>query len=123
MEPHVRRALAHSGTCDITTTGRRSGRPRRVELVYHVIDGRIYVSGMPRRRKRAWLLNLETDPRFTFHLKGTILADLPAIARPIDDEGERRGILEHVARAWRRTDVDTMVADSPLIEVTIEGLP
>ena len=123
MEPHVARALAHSGMCDITTTGRRSGAPRRVEIVYHVIDRRIYISGMPRRSKRAWLLNLEADPRFTFHLKGTVRADLPATARPIDEEGERGRILEHVARAWRRTDVDAMVAYSPLIEVTVEGLP
>ena len=37
----------------------------------HVIDGRIYITGMPRAdRKRAWLLNLEADPRLTFHLKG-----------------------------------------------------
>ena len=123
MEPHVRRALAHSGMCDITTTGRRSGSPRRVEIVYHVIDGRIYISGMPRHRKRAWLLNLEADPRFTFHLKGTIRADLAATARPIDDDAERRFVLEHVARAWRRTDVEAMVAYSPLIEVTIKGPP
>ena len=123
MEPHVRRALTRSGISDLTTTGRRSGLARRIELVYHVIDGRIYISGMPRHRKRAWLLNLETDPRCTFHLKGAIAADLPAVARPIDDDAERRRILDHVARAWRRTDVEAMVAYSPLIEVTVEGLP
>lgn len=123
MEPQVRRALAHGGICDLTTTGRRSGLARRIELVYHVIDDRIYISGTPRHRKRAWLLNLEADPHCTLHLKGTIAADLPAVARPIDDEGERRRILAHVARTWRRTDVEAMVAYSPLIEVTIEGLP
>jgi deazaflavin-dependent oxidoreductase (nitroreductase family) len=123
MESHVRRALAHGGICDLTTTGRRSGLARRIELVYHVIDGRIYISGMPRPRKRAWLLNLEADPRCTLHLKGTIAADLPAVARPIDDPDKRRRVLEHVARAWRRTDVEAMVTYSPLIEVTLEGLP
>jgi hypothetical protein len=40
----------------------------------------------------------------------------------ITDEKERRAILEHVARAWRRTDLDVMVAHSPLVEVTIDGL-
>jgi hypothetical protein len=73
-------------------------------------------------RKRSWLYNLEADPRFTFHLKRGVTADLPATARVITDVAERRAILEHVARAWRRTDLETMVAYSPLIEVTIKGL-
>jgi deazaflavin-dependent oxidoreductase (nitroreductase family) len=118
----IRSALAQSGVVDITTTGRRTGLPRRIEIVYHVIDGRIFISGQPRAdRTRAWLYNLEADPRLTFHLKRGVVADLPATARVIADQAERRAILEHVARAWKRTDVDTMVAHSPLIEVTIEG--
>jgi deazaflavin-dependent oxidoreductase (nitroreductase family) len=122
VEPQIIRALAHGGIIDITTRGRHSGAPRRVEIVYHVLDGRIYISGMPSRRRRAWLLNLEADPRFTLHLKGTISADLTASARVITDAAERRQILEQIARVWRRTDVDTMVELSPLIEVTVDGL-
>jgi len=113
-------ALEHGQTIDITTTGRRSGRPRRLEIVFHNIDGRIYISGTPSRRRRSWLANLEAEPRFTFHLKGRVKADLPATARIIDDEAERREVLPHVARAWGRTDLDAMVRYSPLIEVTFE---
>lgn len=123
MDEAIRSALSQSAVIDITTTGRRTGLPRRIEIVYHVIGGRIYIGGMPRAgSKRSWLANLESEPRFTFHLKGTVAADLPATARVITDEAERRAILEHVARAWRRTDLDAMVAHSPLIEVTIPGL-
>ncbi len=123
MEDSIRRALAQGGTIDITTTGRQTGLPRRIEIVYHVVDGRIYISGQPRSdRKRSWLSNLEAEPRFTFHLKRGVQADLPATARVITDEGERRAIIQHVARNWNRTDVDFMVAHSPLVEVTIEGL-
>jgi deazaflavin-dependent oxidoreductase (nitroreductase family) len=123
MDESIRRALAQSGVVDITTTGRRSRLPRRIEIVYHVIGGRIYISGMPNpARRRSWLANLEANPAFTFHLKRGITADLPATARVITDEPERRAVLEHVARAWNRTDVDFMVAHSPLVEVTIEGL-
>ena len=64
----------------------------------------------------------EADPRLTFHLKGPdVVADLPATARIIDDEAERRPILAKVARVWRRTDVEEMVQYAPLIEVTIVG--
>jgi deazaflavin-dependent oxidoreductase (nitroreductase family) len=122
MDDSIRSALAHSGVIDITTTGRRTGAPRRIEIVYHVIAGHIYISGRPNpERKRGWLANLEANPGFTFHLKQGVTADLPATARVITDEAERRAVLPHVARAWGRTDIEAMVADSPLIEVTVEG--
>jgi len=114
----IQDALARGQTIDITTTGRRTGKARRIEIVFHNIDGRIYISGQPRPGKRDWLRNLEADPHLTFHLKGRTRADLPALARVIDDVSERRQVLPHVARAWNRTDVDRMVRESPLIEVT-----
>jgi deazaflavin-dependent oxidoreductase (nitroreductase family) len=116
-------ALEHGHTIDITTRGRLSGKPRRLEIVFHNIDGRIYISGTPYPSKRRWLLNLEADPHMTFHLKGRTKADLPAVARVIEDEAERRAILLHVARNWRRTDVERMVQYSPLIEVQFEKPP
>jgi deazaflavin-dependent oxidoreductase (nitroreductase family) len=121
VNPDILRALRHGHTIDITTTGRRSGEPRRLEIVFHNLDGRIYISGLPNpRHERAWLLNLEADPRMTFHLKGPVRADLPATARVIRDPDERRPIIERIARIWRREPA-VMEAYSPLIEVTIPG--
>ncbi len=116
----IREALSRGGLVDITTTGRRSGKKRRLEIAFHNIDGGIYISGMPSPRRRSWLANLDAIPSFTFHLKGHVKADLPAKARIIDGVDERREILPHVARAWRRNDVDRMVEQSPLIEVTFD---
>jgi deazaflavin-dependent oxidoreductase (nitroreductase family) len=117
----IQAALARGGTVDITTTGRQTGEPRRLEIVFHRIDGRIWISGMPSPRRRSWIANLAADPRMTLHLKGPVaVADLPATARIVDDPTERRAILERVARVWRRTDVDVMVAQSPLIEVILD---
>jgi deazaflavin-dependent oxidoreductase (nitroreductase family) len=121
MDDAIQAALSRGGTIDITTRGRRTGAARRIEIVFHRIDGRIWISGIPSPRKRAWLANLEADPHLTVHLKGPLAeADLPATARIVTDDEERRRILERVARAWRRTDLDRMVELSPLIEVTIE---
>ena len=117
----IGRALAQGHTIDITTTGRHSGEPRRKEIVFHNIAGRLYISGMPFPKKRDWLLNLEADPRMTFHLKQTVRADLPATARVIADEAERRPILAQVARNWNRDDLEEMMRYAPLIEVTIDG--
>lgn len=116
----IEASLSKGHVVEITTRGRRSGQPRRIEITFHNIGGRIYISGMPRRERRDWLANLDADPRFTFHLKGAVKADLPATARVIEDETERREILPHVARAWKRDDVENMVRYSPLIEVLLE---
>jgi deazaflavin-dependent oxidoreductase (nitroreductase family) len=121
LNPKIREALSHGGVIDITTQGRRTGNARRIEIVFHDIEGRTYISGMP-SHPRGWLANLVANPSFTFHLKGAVKADLPATARVITDEAERRQILEHVARTWKRKDLDVMVETSPLIEVSLDGI-
>jgi deazaflavin-dependent oxidoreductase (nitroreductase family) len=125
LDDALRAALDRGHVIDITTTGRRTGAPRRIEIVFHNLDGRIVISGMPvRGRTRAWIHNLEADPRITIHLKGPgAVADLEGTARIVTDEAERRELLAGVARNWGRTDLDAMVAWSPLIEVSIPGYP
>ena len=118
MDERIRRALSRGHTIDLTTTGRRTGLPRRVELVFHAIDGGVYISGMP-GFPRDWLANIRANGSVTFHLKGAVQADLPATARELTEPGERRRIMEQVARNWGRTDVDVMMTRSPLIQVTV----
>jgi deazaflavin-dependent oxidoreductase (nitroreductase family) len=121
MDERIRRALSRGHTIDLTTTGRRTRLPRRIELVFHAIDGRVSISGMP-GRPRSWLANIRANPRVTFHLKSAVKADLPATARELTDPAERRRIMEQVARNWGRTDVDRMMVASPLIEVIPDQL-
>lgn len=124
MDAAIKQALARGHTIDITTTGRRSGQPRRIEIVFHNFGRRLFISGVPSPRKRSWIANLEAEPRLTFHLKGPgASAELPATARVITDDMERREILPQVAGAWGRRDVDAMIAMSPLIEVTLDDSP
>jgi deazaflavin-dependent oxidoreductase (nitroreductase family) len=126
MDDTIRRALQRRNIIDITTTGRRTGEPRRLEIVFHSFEGRTYISGMPSPRKRSWIANLEADPRFTFHFKGNVgtpVADLPATARVITDEAERRDVFAKIiGTAWHQMDLETMVRYSPLIEVVFEQL-
>ena len=123
MDDSIRRALDRGHTIDMTTTGRRTGKPRRIELVFYNIDGRLIISGSPNRRKRGWIHNLEADPHLTFHLKRSVHADLPGTGRVITDPAERRQLAEWiVANAWPNQDVETMVGFSPFIEVAIDEL-
>ena len=125
MDATVRNALDHSQVIDLTTTGRRTGEPRRIEIFIHNLDGRLVISGMPVAEKtRAWLRNVADNPAVTLHLKSQLaVADVEGTARVITDPAERRALIEGVARNWKRTDVDFMVEHSPLIEVTVPGYP
>jgi hypothetical protein len=119
VDDSVRRALQRGHRVDITTTGRRTGRPRRIELVFHNIDGRILISGRPGFR-RGWIANLRRDPRMTFHLKGPIAAaDLAARGRVILDREERERLLGPIADGWGYP-LELMVESSPLLEVTFD---
>jgi deazaflavin-dependent oxidoreductase (nitroreductase family) len=118
VDDEVKAALRRGHLIDITTTGRRSGHPRRVELVFHNLDGRIFLSGRP-GFPRGWVANLRANPRFTFHLKGRTSADLPARGRVITDRAERELILAPIAAGWR-IDRWIMVASAPLVEVTFD---
>ena len=121
LPPDILTALASDLTIDITTTGRKSGRPNRIEIWFFHIDGRTYITGTP--GPRDWYANLLADSHFTFHLKESIQADLPAVAVPIFDPVERRRILSDPVMDWYHGQVDAideLVESSPLIEVFFE---
>ena len=112
----VQAELQRPQLVDITTHGRKTGQPRRIELVFHNVAGRIVISGRP-GFPRGWVANLKSDPRMTFHLKGGLVADLPALGRVIADRAEREQLLGPISRLWR-IDQALMVRSAPLVEVT-----
>lgn len=135
MRDDVRQALAidrssplAERTIDVTTTGRRSGEPRRIEIVFYRFEDSIYLSGIPGPTPRAWLLNLAVEPHFAFHLKNQIVADLPAVATVITDPAERRRILVDFVddfnerhgpdSPWPTAVLEDWVARSPLAKVS-----
>ncbi|HEV3359228.1 MAG TPA: nitroreductase family deazaflavin-dependent oxidoreductase [Pseudonocardiaceae bacterium] len=113
-------------TIDITTVGRRSGVPRRVEVWFHRVDGHWYLTGMP--TPRGWYANLRANPRFTVHLKHAVTADLPAAAVPVD-EATRRRVITAVLDLQNRADLgtggsrqsfDDWFTRSPLVEIVFD---
>ncbi len=120
MDERVRQALANDRTIDITTTGRSSGLPRRIETWFYRVDDQIYLTGSPGRRD--WYANLLANPDFTLHLKQSVVADLPGHAAPITDPEERRTIFERILSDLVGTqDLEAWLAGSPLMVVDFNG--
>lgn len=113
----MQRALREDLTVDITTTGRRTGLARRIEIWMLHVDGRWFITGTTGRRD--WLANLRADPRLTLHLKESVRADLPARAVEVTDPATRRMVLEHAAADWYRGQehLDDLVAAAPMVEL------
>jgi hypothetical protein len=124
----TRGSTSQERTIDITTVGARTGRPRRLEIWFHQVRGRWYLSSMPARRD--WYSNLLAHPQFTFHLKNGVKADLAATAVPITDPRERRPIFEYIvddlnqpanpANFARPQVVEEWMAGSPLVEIIFD---
>lgn len=120
MDPRLQAALTTNQTIEMTTTGRTSGKPHRVETALIVVDGRLYLSGFP--GKRDWYANLLAHPAFTLHLKERVVADVPAIATPVGDANARRQIIDTIVTRWhRRDELEAWVAASPLMILSVDG--
>ncbi len=137
MKDDVRAALeipagasARDRTIDLTTYGAATGKPRRIEMWFHHVDGRWFLSGSPGRRD--WYANVRGDPRLIVHLKRRVRADLPARGVPIVDQAERRRLFALIlaglremsrdASAYAR-DLDAWTAGSPLVEILFDEHP
>ena len=118
-------ALTAGGLCDITTIGAKTGKPHRIEIGFHHLDGEFFISGKP-GFPRDWLANLKENPDFTLHLRDG--NDVPAHATEITDRSERDRVLFDIrTRSWdvdpeqARTTNSQWVDSSPLVRFTVEG--
>jgi deazaflavin-dependent oxidoreductase (nitroreductase family) len=110
-------ALPLTGTCELSTVGRRSGRPRRVEIWYVVVDGQVVVTGTPGGRH--WLANLRENPGAVLHLRAPH-RDLAVRGTEVVESAARRRVAEV---AWRLQpwyaeqpySLEQWVADSPMM--------
>ena len=123
----INAALKRDRTIDIVTIGAKSGLPRRTEIWFNNIDGRIIICGTPNAKgekgsysPRDWLANLRAHPEFTFCLKESLQAELPARAVEIIDPVDRRYLMSASETKWYRdqvNSVDELVSGSPIVEV------
>ena len=56
MDDTIRKALDTDRLVDITTIGRKTGQPHRIEIGFHWIEDDLFICGTP--GPRGWLANL-----------------------------------------------------------------
>jgi deazaflavin-dependent oxidoreductase (nitroreductase family) len=80
----------------LTTTGRTSGLPRRIEIWFVASGGRFYVLAEHFRRAQ-WVQNIEHNPRVQVQIGGQ---DRQATARILDETADREtwGVTQDLAR-------------------------
>ncbi|GLY07077.1 MULTISPECIES: nitroreductase/quinone reductase family protein [Actinoplanes] len=111
----ARQALDQQQTVDITTIGRRSGRPRRIETWRYTAAGRYWLTGSPGARD--WYANLVANPEFTLHLTDL---DLAVRARPVTDPDERLQVFSELVPTLSWADsLESWLAGSPLVEIQL----
>ena len=121
-DPAVAAALANDLVIDITTIGRTSGEPKRLEIWFHNVDDRYYVTGRP--GPRSWYANVVANPAITFHFKESAEADLEGTARAITAPAEKREVFlsaKKLSEFINEDNVQEWVDGSPLIEVVFAG--
>ena len=130
MKEAIRSALEEDRTIDIITIGAKSGLPRRIEIWFTNVNGRIIICGTPdaeggkgKKSPRDWLANLKANPEFTFCLKESINVELRARAIEIVDIVDRKYLMSAPETKWYRDQVgsiDDLVMNSPIVEVFIK---
>ncbi len=117
-DPGIATALANDLVIDITTIGRSSGEPKRLEIWFHNVDDRYYITGRP--GPRSWYANVLANPAITFHFKESTEAELEGAARAVTDADEKRTVFlsaKKLSEYINEDNVQEWVDGSPLIEV------
>ncbi len=119
--------MESGGIADITTMGRRTGLPRRIEIYFHHFEGEFVLTGRP-GRKRDWEANIESNPRFTLHLKGRVKADVQVLGEPVPEKEERAALMRRaLIESWNsppdrvEARLDEWVEQAPLIKFQPAG--
>lgn len=77
----------------LTTNGRKSGEPHRIEIWFGVYDGRIFLMSGGRDRSD-WVKNLQSDPNVTIEIANEAHNGVATIlAEPSEADGLARTIL------------------------------
>ena len=109
--------LARTRTVDLVTTGRRSGRPQRVEIWWFHFENRFVITGTP--GPRDWYANILANSRVVIETRH---GDFPATAVPVSDRDFRHRFFTSAVTRWYATqaELQDLVESAPMIILELE---
>jgi deazaflavin-dependent oxidoreductase (nitroreductase family) len=112
--------LTRIRTVDLTTIGRRTGAPSRIEIWWFRVDGRFLITGTPGARD--WYANALAHPNVVIH---TVIGDFDATATPVTDHRVRRAVFNHPDLRWYsdQAGLEDLVRRSPMVAIDLAGEP
>lgn len=115
----TREELTSTRTIQLTTYGRKTGLPRRIEIWWFHVDGRFIITGTPGRRD--WLANVRSDSRIVIGVNGT---DIEATAREVEEPEFRELVFSRQETRWYATqsELRRLIESAPMIEVLLGDL-
>lgn len=108
--------------CYLTTTGRKSGEPREIEIWYGVIAGKLYMlsgSGEDARGPKAhWVRNLLKTPAVTVRIKdGTHAGTARVVERGTPEDAAARTLLVEKYQPGYSNNLENWGRTSVVVEV------
>ena len=118
--PELLAAHADDSVCHLQTTGRRSGRPRTIEIWFATDGERIYLLAGGRDRAH-WVRNLRVEPRVRVRIGGQTLEGTARVIEGEEREPIARRMLAAKYQGW--TDgrpLSSWAAGSLPVEITFD---
>ncbi|CAN5330609.1 hypothetical protein BH11ACT4_BH11ACT4_12760 [soil metagenome] len=105
---------------EITTMGRVSGLPRRLDIRLYRVADKNYLCESP-GRDPAWYEDVVEHPHFTLHLRNGVVADIRAKAVPITEEAERARVLEAIVADLNQPSNPCGIIQPTALDAWLEG--
>ena len=114
-------ARADVECCDVTTTGRKSGRPHRIEIWFAVGGDAIYlISG--NGESADWYRNLVADAAVTVDLGGETRSGLARVVTDADERRQMGEVLGAKYSSWQGDSSIGLTRDAWCFEVPLVAI-
>jgi deazaflavin-dependent oxidoreductase (nitroreductase family) len=102
--------------CRLTTTGRSSGRPRRIELWFAAVGDRWFALAGGRDRAH-WVRNLRVEPQVTVEIRGRSFAGRARVVQGTSDDPIAR---DAIAAKYGRRGLEDWLRESLPVAIDLD---
>ena len=109
-------AMRAARVCDLVTTGRTTGQPRRIELWFAAVGDTWFALAGGRDRAH-WVRNLRADPRAIVEIRGRLFEGTARMVEGTDDDPVAR---DAIAAKYGRRGLEDWLRESLPVAIDFE---